>query len=47
MSFPQTKKQLTQLFTVVTDNVGNGKETERWGRREVTRHLGKYSMGSF
>ena len=34
MSFPQTKKPLTQLFTVVTDNVGGGNKIELWGKRE-------------
>ena len=45
MSFPQTKKPLTQLFTVVTDNVGGGNEIELWGKREVRRYVRKCSMG--
>lgn len=46
MSFPQTKKRLTQLFRVVTDSVGNEKYTEFWGKREVMKDPGRNSLGS-
>ena len=41
MSFPQTKKRLTQLFTAVTDNVGGGNETELWeeGGHEICEEV--------